>query len=170
MILRFFTRSLVPILIISLLGCQNNPKVIERDGEPDISRVADDNEQMNRAIILAKQTVGEFDHALLSQDTALKSLAMKMRFETPEGGGEHIWLNQITKRDKKYYGVIANVPALTTKVKLGDSVEIPKDKISDWMYVQNGKLKGGYTIRALRDQLSASEQKAFDAENGFDVE
>jgi uncharacterized protein YegJ (DUF2314 family) len=170
MILRFFTRSLVPILIISLLGCQNNPKVIKRDGEPDISRVADDNKQMNKAIILAKQTLGEFDHALLSHDTALKFLAMKMRFETPEGGGEHIWLNQITKKDNQYYGVIANVPALAMQVKLGDSVEIPKDKISDWMYVQNGKLKGGYTIRALRDQLSETEKKAFDAENGFDVE
>lgn len=170
MILRFFTTSLLLSLFMFTSGCHNNPKVIERDGEPNISRVYGDDQQMNKAIALANQTIGVFDHALLSHDTTLKFLALKMRFETPEDGGEHIWLNQITKNDEKYYGVIANVPALTTQVKLGDKVEIPKSQISDWMYIQNGKLKGGYTIRALRDQLSESEKKAFDAENEFDIE
>ena len=37
-------------------------------------------------------------------------------------------------------------------------------------YLYNGKLKGGYTIRAIRKHLSESEKVQFDAALGFIIE
>lgn len=161
---------LVLVLCFFLFACQNDSKVIKREGEPDISRIEGDDSVMNKAIEQANYTLTQFDKALSSNDTTLVALALKMRFGTPEGGGEHIWMTDITRKDNQYYGVVGNLPSSTMEVKMGDRVMIPKDKISDWMYIKNGKLIGGYTIRAIRDQLSEAEQKAFDDENGFEVD
>jgi uncharacterized protein YegJ (DUF2314 family) len=38
------------------------------------------------------------------------------------------------------------------------------------MYVENNKLVGGYTIRVLRDGLSASERADFDKEFPFKID
>jgi len=38
------------------------------------------------------------------------------------------------------------------------------------MYLSDGVLKGGYTIRVLRNQLSAKEKKDFDENVGFIIE
>jgi uncharacterized protein YegJ (DUF2314 family) len=51
-------------------------------------------------------------------------------------------------------------------VKVGDTVQISNDNISDWMYVDGIKLRGGYTIRLLRKRMTETERKQFDAENG----
>ena len=157
------------MLCFFLFACQNDPKVVQRLGEPDIVKIEADDSLMNKAIEKANKTLDQFDSALQSNDTTLVALAIKMRFGTPEGGGEHIWMTDIATKDKQYYGVVGNLPESTKEVKVGDTVLIPKDKISDWMYIKNGNLVGGYTIRVLRDQLSDAEKKAFDEENGFIV-
>lgn len=162
----------IPLLLLCLfiLACNNDPKVIKRDGEPDISQVDGDDKKMNKAIDEARKTLSQFDEALNSKDSLIESLAIKARFDTPDGGGEHIWLTDIVKKDGHYSGMIGNLPSSTTVVKLGETVAIPDDRISDWMYVQDGKLKGGYTIRVLRDQMSDAEKKVFDEENGLIIE
>lgn len=160
--------SLLSRLFMSPL--KNNSKVIAREGEPDIVRIEGEDSEMNTAIEKANQTFSQFDSALSSKDTSLISWAIKVRFDTPDGNGEHIWLTDITKRGDQFYGVIANMPNLTTEVKLGDTVKIPTAKISDWRYIQNGKLKGGYTIRVLRNRLSKDQRKALDEQSGYTVD
>ena len=64
-------------------------------------------------------------------------------------------------------GIIANEPVYTDKVQLGDTIKVNRASISDWMYYDEGKVVGGFTIRAIRDALSPEEQAAFDAENGL---
>lgn len=163
-------KLLIILFCLFLLACQYDPKVVKRDGQPDISLLAGDDSEMNNAIKLANKTLDKFDLALHSNDTTLRMLAIKVRFATPDGGGEHMWLSDITTKDNQYYGVIANVPFSTREVKVGDTIMVPKAQISDWKYIQNGKLIGGYTIRVSRNQLSEADKKVFDQENGYDVE
>ena len=42
-------------------------------------------------------------------------------------------------------------------------MEINRNEISDWMYIKNSVLHGGYTIRLLRDRMTEEERKEFDA-------
>ena len=55
-------------------------------------------------------------------------------------------------------------------VKNGDSEEVEPSKISDWMFVDEGKLVGGYTLRVLRDSMSPAERAEFDKSVDFVVE
>ena len=40
----------------------------------------------------------------------------------------------------------------------------------DWMYVENGKLQGGYTIRVQRKFVQAAERPKFDEQFKFKFE
>jgi uncharacterized protein YegJ (DUF2314 family) len=67
-------------------------------------------------------------------------------------------------------GKIDNLPAEVTSVKLGQTIEIDPSKISDWFYVDNGKLIGGYTIRVIRNRMSPKEKKQFDKQLGATID
>jgi uncharacterized protein YegJ (DUF2314 family) len=158
------------LIVIGLVGCNSNQTTkTEREGEPTIYSVIDTDTEMNEAIKTANETLDKFNEALMSSNPNYKSFALKTRFKTPNGG-EHIWLSNITLKDNQYYGVVDNLPELTTDVKIGDTVQILKENISDWVYVDNQKLCGGFTIRLLRKRMTESERKQFDAEIGLIIE
>jgi uncharacterized protein YegJ (DUF2314 family) len=45
---------------------------------------------------------------------------------------------------------IGNEPLSVKNVKIDQQVGIPFEKVSDWMIIEDGRLIGGYTIRAIR--------------------
>ena len=158
------------LILIGLAGCSNNQTTkTEREGEPTIYSVTDNDTEMNDAIETANKTLDKFNVALTSSNPDFKYFALKTRF-TNSNGGEHIWVSNITLKDNKYYGVVDNLPESTTDVKIGDTIQIVNDNISDWMYIDNQKLRGGFTIRLLRKRMTEPERKQFDAENGLIIE
>ena len=61
---------------------------------------------------------------------------------------EWIWINNLTFDGTVFHGQVGNEPQLITSVDVGDNVEVNREEICDWMVVLNdGKLRGGYTIR-----------------------
>jgi uncharacterized protein YegJ (DUF2314 family) len=158
------------LILLVLVGCNNNQTTkTEREGEPTIYSVKDTDTEMNEAIQTANQTLDKFNAALKSSNPDFKYFALKTHFKTPNGG-EHIWVSNITLEDNKYFGVVDNLPESTTDVKIGDTIQIQNDNISDWMYADNQKLCGGFTIRLLRKRMTEPERKQFDAENGLIIE
>ena len=159
--------NLLTILIcFALTGCTNGQT--KRDGEPEVVNIQDDDKEMNEAIKKANASLGEFKNALNSKKTNFQYFALKTRFDTPTGG-EHIWVSNIKLKKDNFWGVVDNLPESTTDVKLGDTIQI-NNNISDWMYVDNGKLKGGFTIRVLRNKMTPADRKQFDEENGLIIE
>jgi uncharacterized protein YegJ (DUF2314 family) len=47
---------------------------------------------------------------------------------------------------------------------------VSKSEISDWFYIDNGKLVGGYTIRVLYSRMSPEEKKDFNEHAGMKIE
>ena len=76
-------------------------------------------------------------------------------------GYEHIWLSYITFEDGNYYGKIDNSPEYTTKFKIGDKLKIDTQTISDWNYSKGDTIYGGYTIKAIYDNLTEDKKKTF---------
>ncbi len=159
------TKILATTLILIFASCNNRePTKIERPNEPTVYLVEGDEVEMAQAIEKANQTLENFKVALLSNNSNFKNFALKIRFEKDQGGGEHVWLDNVTFKNNNYFGVVGNVPASTTEVKLGDTIQIKTENISDWMYLDKNKLRGGYTIRALRKRMTDAERKQFDLE------
>ncbi|MCE9544453.1 MAG: DUF2314 domain-containing protein [Planctomycetia bacterium] len=113
---------------------------------------------MDRAIQKARSTYPEFVEALHKHPVGAVHFTIKKGF----GAGEeleHIWLSDVSWNGKAFSAKVDNEPVDTKLVKLGDRVEVRPEELSDWMYIQDGKLVGGYTVRVLYYAASKEEQK-----------
>jgi uncharacterized protein YegJ (DUF2314 family) len=137
--------------------------------EDKVTYVAPDDPRMNAAMAKARATVSTFITALKAPKANQSDFAVKMAF-TDRNGTEHMWLNPVVYDGKSFHGTINNDPQNVKNVKDGQSVSVEPAKISDWMFVENGKLVGGYTIRVLRDTMSAGERAEFDKSAGFVID
>jgi uncharacterized protein YegJ (DUF2314 family) len=159
------------------LGCNHNQSnkhlssdKLGLDTTVDTYSVTKENLSMNLAIEKAKKTISEFDQALKSKNSACTDFAVKKRYKTEDGGGEHMWIAGINFINGNYKGFVNNDAEKTNEVKYGDTVIVRKDEITDWMYLDNNVLKGGYTIREIRNQLNNEERIKMDKDLGFKIE
>jgi uncharacterized protein YegJ (DUF2314 family) len=155
-------RSIPGIIVLSLgAGCGGT--------EDRVTSVSDDDPRMNAAIAKARETVDTFIAALQSPKAGQSQFTVKMAF-SDGAHTEHMWLSPVSYDGKIFHGTVQNDPANVSNVKLGQQASIEPSKISDWMYVENGKLVGGYTVRALHEIMSPSERAEFDRTAPFRIE
>jgi len=75
---------------------------------------------------------------------------------------EHNWIADLEISDMHFRGVIANEPVLPG-LKFKQLIEFKPAQVSDWMYIDDGYLVGGFTTRVIRDRMSPEARKAHDA-------
>jgi len=116
--------------------------------------------EMNGAIDQSRKSVQQFIAALQSPTASQSAFSVKKRFDQGKKG-EHIWLTDVTFDGKNFHGKVGNDPEEVNNVKFGDDAVVGQDEISDWMFIDNGKLVGGYTLRVLYSRMKPQEQKDF---------
>jgi uncharacterized protein YegJ (DUF2314 family) len=134
----------------------------------NVESVKSNDAEMNAAIQQAKDSFPLFIEAFQSPKPTQSYFGVKVRF--PFGNnenGEHIWVSQLTFNDNQFTGVVGNEPLYVKDIKLGDTVIINNDAVSDWMIIDDGKLLGGFTIYVLRNSMTENERKQFESEIGF---
>ena len=83
---------------------------------------------------------------------------------------EHMWLSDVAFDGTRFSGRLSNRPNGVTGVKVGDTLTYETDRLSDWMYVADGKLVGGFTLRVLRDSVSPEARARLDQQMPFRFE
>ena len=159
-----------PLLLIGPLlitGCAGQrvehplAREIRRTGvQPEIFRIDDKDAQMHRAVKEARKTVGAFIAALKKPGKGQHDFEVKKPF-AKDGEVEHLWLSEVAFSGNRFHGRVDNHPRKIKGLKFGDRVSVNPDEISDWAFVDNGKLVGGYTIRVLSQNLSPERRKEF---------
>lgn len=159
------------VLVVLLFSCNDGKKHIEKkeNGGDEVYSVSDEDSDMNVAIDKAVKSYSDFLKVYESNDNNCSGFSVKMRFPY-DGGGEHMWLSHLFLKNERLFGVLDSDPVNVFTVKAGDSLEVNKNRVSDWMFVKNGKLVGGYTIRVLYNKMSEKERADFRKEAGFDIE
>jgi uncharacterized protein YegJ (DUF2314 family) len=143
--------------------------VVSRPGQPDYFRTPESDPEMDKAIANAPTTVQKFIDALKSPQPNQKSFAIKKGFK--QGAmTEYMWLTDVTYDGTNFRGVLNNDPVDVKNVKIGDALNVSPQEISDWMYVENGKLVGGYTLRVLFNRESPAGKKKLLEDTGFTIE
>lgn len=155
--------GIVAALALAFAGCG-------KDRPADkVAYVADDDPGMNAAMGTARANVNTFVAALQAPRPGQSAFSVKAAFA--DGGvTEHMWLMPVTYDGTNFQGVVNNEPEQITSVKMGATVTVGPDKISDWMYVERGKPVGGQTLRVLRDGFTPAERAEFDKSVPFVVE
>jgi uncharacterized protein YegJ (DUF2314 family) len=165
--------KITPLLLIGPLliaGCAGQrvehplAREIRRTGvQPEFFRIEDKDAEMHRAVKEARKTVGAFIAALKSPAKGQHDFEVKKPF-VKDGEVEHLWLSEVKFSGNRFHGLVDNHPRKIKGLKFGDRVSVNPDEISDWAFVDHGKLVGGYTIRALSLSLSPERRKSFENE------
>lgn len=145
----------------------NNPRKVERPGEPDVYYIPDEEKRMEQAIQKARLTFGYFISSLAEPKASQVYFSLKAKF-TDGIHSEHIWLQDIsTDESGNFFGVVGNTPIQLENIQLHQQVGVSADNVSDWLIIEDSRLIGGYTIRALRDGMDEGARQQFDASLGF---
>jgi uncharacterized protein YegJ (DUF2314 family) len=160
------------LILLALVASATAPAadepVVRRSGQPDVYKVPADDARMNAAIARARSTVEDFIAAFTNAGARQRSFAVKVA--VIDGTHvEHFWMDVESFSNGQFTGRLANEPLDVHNVRLGDRIVVDKERISDWMYVDRGRLVGGYTIRVLRARLGDAERQAFDASLPFEI-
>lgn len=102
---------------------------------------------MDAAIQSARDSLAMFFEAFESPRPDQQKFLLKVRFER-DGKAEHIWLADLDLHSTPFSGVVANeprIPGLTFKERATFSIS----EVTDWMYMENESLVGGFTTRLL---------------------
>jgi uncharacterized protein YegJ (DUF2314 family) len=129
-------------LAMCLIG-EINLKVIE----DQIVQVAGTNQEMEDAVDQARSSIGEFFAAFENPQPNQTSFLIKARFVDGETS-EHIWLADLDFNSRPATGIVSNEPGISSLTYL-ERVPFLPDQVSDWMYLQDGRLVGGFTTRVL---------------------
>lgn len=140
------------------------------DEQMQTVKVADNDERMNWAIEKANATLHYFQESLMEPQPHQQYFSVKVMIRDGEQK-EHLWLTTPSFDDEgNLYGVVGNKPVSVRSVNMNQKIGIDAQSISDWMIIENGRLIGGYTIRAIRDSLPQNEWPDFDRQTGLFID
>jgi uncharacterized protein YegJ (DUF2314 family) len=146
--------ALVMAILVVAVGCR-------KSDDPVVKLKAEDPE-MNAAISTAQASITNFMAVFRNPHTNQQYFLIKGKF-TAGDVVEHIWVADLRYDSGVFHGVIANEPESIPGLRFKQPVEVQLAQISDWMFVQGGKLVGGYTSRVLRKRMSAQQRRELDA-------
>jgi len=158
---------LFSLIIFSIVSC-NETNLKKEAANKKTIQLQENDTAIKDAIKEAKKGVTDFYKLFEKQDPKNYNYSVKMAFNDFKKT-EHIWLDNLKYENGTLYGFVANSPKHVPHIKSGDKIPIEGDKIVDWMYLRNDYLQGGYTIKAIRKNMSPEQKKAFDTKVGFKI-
>jgi uncharacterized protein YegJ (DUF2314 family) len=150
-----------------IFGKRNNAGL---DDQLPVVHIADDDERMNWAIEKANATLHYFQNCLLAPDPEQQYFSVKVLIDDGVNR-EHLWLiSPSFDEEGNLYGTVGNKPVYVNSVTVNQKIGIDPRFISDWMIIEDGRLIGGYTIRAIRDGRPDHERPEFDRQVGLYID
>lgn len=142
----------------------NDP--VELPANSGLTAIPDDDPKMLAAIKQARETLDQFIVAFQNPQPSRTKLSIKM--QVSDGTNiEHMWIVPVSYSNAKFRGTLMNNPYNLKGIVYGQELECSKEQVSDWVYVENGKLIGGYTMNVIRDSLSPEERLEYDRSTPF---
>jgi uncharacterized protein YegJ (DUF2314 family) len=138
-------------------GCSRKPETLTNKY---------DEKKMEQAIADARSTFEEFLARFRSPHPGDEGFHVKVRIED-KNGAEHFWVSDLKLDSEPYSGKIADEPGIVKKVKFGQEYSFTRSEITDWMYMDKGKMQGNYTLRVELESMPPKEADALKKKIGW---
>jgi len=138
-------------------------------GPPEYEDVKENDKAMDRAVAKARESLGFFIAALQAKKSDSRDFEVK-KCCIDGDKVEHIWMRDVRWDGKVFRGRVDNQPLDVTNMRLGQQITVAPEDLTDWMFVKNGKLMGGFTTRVLYGRLSPEEKARFREQVEFSIE
>jgi uncharacterized protein YegJ (DUF2314 family) len=133
--------------------------------DPPIVKVTSADVDMNAAIARARDTLPTFWASYDTPKPSETGHGLKVRFAVGPDRFEHIWMSEVEKLpDGNFSGRFANQPSDLPDKNEGDQVEFKQADITDWLFIRNGKVVGGETIKLLLKSMPKEQADAMRAQ------
>ena len=154
--------AITGVSVFGILTIGPTPEVAAQDRSPIVD-VRTTDPEMNAAIARGRGTLPAFWASYEAPKPSEAGHALKVRFSTRKGG-EHIWIAEVKKLPNgAYSGRFANEPRDLPGKHAGGEVKFSEADISDWMFMRNGKIVGGETIKPTLKSLPKADADALRA-------
>ena len=135
--------------------------------EPLFRNIHREDQELNAAYNQAAESISKFVNFVQSETHEI--CMAKLRFRDPDLSEEigkdqffYLWLSNVYyhTNEKILSGVFFEIPDGFEKWhQIGQRLGFDPDDVFDWMVIDNGHMKGGFTIRVTRDRLENNEEK-----------
>ena len=132
--------------------------------DPPVIDVASADPEMTAAIAKARATLPVFWASDAAPKPSESGHSLKVRFATSSTNVEHIWMMDVKRLpDGGFSGRFGNAPRDLPGKREGDLAQFTEADITDWMFMRNGKIVGGETIRPMLKSMPKAEAAALRA-------
>lgn len=113
-----------------------------------VARISGEDKELQAAVTRARAELPSFIKAL-QHPKAGDEFAVKGAFKTDQGP-EYLWVKAPVYVEGGFIGVLDQRPMLYKGSKEGDTVDVAKDDVYDWLIVHDRKIvAGGFTDEVL---------------------
>jgi uncharacterized protein YegJ (DUF2314 family) len=159
----FFRRAGLATLGLTL------PMLVGRARDPYFYRVDKEDAEMTAAMVRARAEVAVFIDRLSHPREGDEDFSVKLPIRDGRNV-EHFWLNDVRCENGRFYGTLDNEPELIRCHHHGEALSVVAGEISDWMYIHEGRLVGGYTVRLMRQRLNPKDRQKMDEQLQFRID
>jgi len=164
-------RSLVPspyikaikyiiVCVILLSSCNMSNRNASLSPSPTIE-IEQSDKEIERIADNARRALPIFFRNLSRPENGANNFYVKYPLSADDGSvepkvREQVWLGNIRLKNNSYYGTLANTAS--SPDGKNKEVIIDTDKITDWMYIQDGKIMGGQSIKYLLEKTPEDQR------------
>lgn len=124
-------------------------------GKDTVIQIATADPQLAASRTHAIATLDQFLDVALTGRPGTSKYAVKIPL-TDGTNTEVFWVNHVMRSgDGRFVGRIDNKPESVKSVKLGQTLNFSRDQIVDWMYVDNGRMVGNFSICVLLNETTS---------------
>ena len=158
---------LVALILPSLTGCRQSSVSGESNDTIVFTGDSEDLTELSKSRQQAIENLQQFIDALQQPQPGQEKFAVKSRFtnekpgavETPMTQVEYMWVMVTAFENDTFRGTLNNTPRVLSKsMQEGEEVSVAKDAIYDWIYMDNGKQQGGFSIEFLRNKVKEPDE------------
>jgi len=161
--------SLLTGLLPILGGCQPSPVDGGKQGSSLAVAVPTEDGGIEAATRDARDSLDRFIRPLSHPGPGQSDFSVKVPLRESEAT-HYLWLQQISFDGSNFSGVLGPDAAGMKSHSPGERVRIASKEIADWMFVENKKLVGGFSLRAIRERLSGEARTQFEKSMWFKFE
>ena len=145
------------------LSCSERPSFSRQPDSTTIVYLDEFDSEIVRIAETARSTLAVFLQHLNSPESGESDFYIKyaFRLQPSDNAGiyaEQIWISITEFSNGRFYGIVASTPIYLAHIQSEDKIYFYADSIVDWMFIQNGRIVGGESIRHLLTQIPEDER------------
>ena len=153
---------LIFLCVILLFSCDKIATDASRRNKPSpVIEIGQSDKEIEKIADNARRALPIFFRNLTRPEEGANNFYVKYPLTADDGGvepkvREQVWLGNIRFKDGVYYGSIANMSRHTGSKK--KDITFDPDAITDWMYLKDGKIIGGRSIKYLLEKIPETQR------------